>query len=37
MGRSALNIDGSISDLQDEKIKDFLSASKESKNLSYWF
>lgn len=31
MGRSALNIDGSISDLQDEKIKDFLSASKESK------
>lgn len=31
MGRSALNIDGSISDLQSEKIKDFLSASKESK------
>jgi tetratricopeptide (TPR) repeat protein len=31
MGRSALNIDGSISDLHSEKIKDFLSASKESK------
>lgn len=31
MGRSALNIDGSISDLQEEKIKDFVLASKESK------
>lgn len=31
IGRSALNIDGSISDLHSEKIKDFLSASKESK------